>query len=258
MLGRLKLGGEVHPLKLGKSFDRDSRGNSNDTAFHSVRYDFKPASVDTSQVASLEIGERDSVSVVLPHVEGSGTKSTVYKGNKRPSQKDCVLIIDNKTGEITLERLTSNIQLKKTRTEGSSRGGQMPVGNHPRPATPTEKARERKTSPGKKKDSAAPTAATTPQPSSSQQSSSSVKSSQSSVIKKSQPEANPKSPLSEVGTMSDSTSDTDSSSSEDEAPSRTQPTPVSSQSAKDRQPSSNRMHSVLVGDLQLSSDSDSD
>ena len=47
--------------------------------------------------------------------QGSGTSHTVYKGNKRPSQKECVLIIDHNTGEITLEKLANAIQLKKTR-----------------------------------------------------------------------------------------------------------------------------------------------
>lgn len=39
----------------------------------------------------------------------------MFKGNQRPYQKECVLIIDRSTGTITLERLSSNIQVKKTR-----------------------------------------------------------------------------------------------------------------------------------------------
>jgi len=48
-------------------------------------------------------------------LQGAGTTHTVYKGNKRPSQKECVLIIDHTTGEMTLEKLANTIQLKKTR-----------------------------------------------------------------------------------------------------------------------------------------------
>lgn len=40
---------------------------------------------------------------------------TVFKGNKRPYQKDCVLIINHDTGEFVLEKLSSSIQVKKTR-----------------------------------------------------------------------------------------------------------------------------------------------
>lgn len=42
---------------------------------------------------------------------------TVFKGNKRPYQKDCVLIINHDTGEFVLEKLSSSIQVKKTRYE---------------------------------------------------------------------------------------------------------------------------------------------
>lgn len=47
--------------------------------------------------------------------DGAGVPQTVFKGNQRPYTKECVLIIDRITGEITLEKLSSNIQVKKTR-----------------------------------------------------------------------------------------------------------------------------------------------
>ncbi|PIO32880.1 hypothetical protein AB205_0125070, partial [Aquarana catesbeiana] len=46
---------------------------------------------------------------------GSTPPMTVFKGNKRPYQKDCVLIINHDTGEYVLEKLSSSIQVKKTR-----------------------------------------------------------------------------------------------------------------------------------------------
>merc|ERR1719402_1035543 len=64
----------------------------------------------------LEVQEQRSVSVALPHVDGSG--QTNYKGNVKPANtKECILIIDHETGELTLERLNSQIMVKKTRTE---------------------------------------------------------------------------------------------------------------------------------------------
>ncbi|XP_053685788.1 ell-associated factor Eaf-like [Sabethes cyaneus] len=111
----LGLGSEVRELKLGATFTHPSA----QTAYHTLKYDFKPASVDVSKSATLEVGSNKEVTVTVPHLDGSGVPNTVFKGNQQDySMKDCVLIIDHATGEITLERLCSNVQVKKTRTEG--------------------------------------------------------------------------------------------------------------------------------------------
>lgn len=112
----------IFELRLGASFDLNPR-----VAFHSIRYDFKPASVDVTKEAALEVGEKNQVTVTVPHIEGSGTTHTVYKGNKRPCPKECVLIIDKPSGTVTLEKLSNTIQVKKTRAEGSSRHSIRPV-----------------------------------------------------------------------------------------------------------------------------------
>ncbi|XP_071803143.1 uncharacterized protein [Asterias amurensis] len=109
-------GTESHQLKLGRSFDRDRH-----RAFHTVRYDFKPASIDHTKEALLEVGEGHEVNITLPNVESKGTAYTKFKGSKRPLQKECVLIYDHRTGEFTLERLTCNMQVKKQREEGTSK-----------------------------------------------------------------------------------------------------------------------------------------
>ncbi|KFV74466.1 ELL-associated factor 1, partial [Dryobates pubescens] len=83
--------------------------------------DFKPASIDTSCEGDLQVGKGDDVTITLPHIPGSTPPMTVFKGNKRPYQKDCVLIINHDTGEYVLEKLSSSIQVKKTRAEGSSK-----------------------------------------------------------------------------------------------------------------------------------------
>lgn len=49
--------------------------------------------------------------------DGAGVPQTVFKGSQRPYTKECVLVIDRATGEITLEKLSSNMQVKKTRSE---------------------------------------------------------------------------------------------------------------------------------------------
>ncbi|KAK3932393.1 Ell-associated factor Eaf [Frankliniella fusca] len=109
---KLGLGPEERPLKLGPSFT-----NPRGTAFHTLKYDFKPASVDVSKMASVAVEMNQQVTVTVPHLDGAGTEHTVFKGSQRPYQKECVLIIDRRTGEVVLEKLSSNIQVKKTRKE---------------------------------------------------------------------------------------------------------------------------------------------
>lgn len=133
---RLGLKKKVTELRLGKSFS----GNGG-TTFHSIRYDFKPASVDNTKRRTVDIGEGNQVTVTVPHIEGSA--HTVFRGSKKPYQKECVLIIDHTTGEICLEKLNCNIQLKKTRAEGSSR-------IQPRPITPIDSGNSKKPSPNQK------------------------------------------------------------------------------------------------------------
>jgi len=133
--------GKFREFNLGRSFD-------NSGSFHSFRYDFKPASVDTTKMAHVEMGAGHSATVTVPHSQGSG--STVYKGNNRPLQKECVLIIDHSTGDITLEKLSSTVQLKKTRVEGSTKAA---IAKAVRPSTPVDKPKP-----------AAPPPAATPPP----------------------------------------------------------------------------------------------
>ncbi|EDS27236.1 ELL-associated factor 1 [Culex quinquefasciatus] len=112
MDNRLKLDSEVRELKLGSTFTNPNPR----TVFHTLKYDFKPASVDTSKPATLEVGTNKQVTVTVPHNDSSGVPNTVFKGNQRDyTRKECVLIIDRVTGEITLEKLNSNVQVKKTR-----------------------------------------------------------------------------------------------------------------------------------------------
>lgn len=135
MAERLGLGPEIRELKLGSTFT-----SNRSTAFHTLKYDFKPASVDVSKVARVDVGTNNMMTVTVPHLDGAGIPHTVFKGSQKPYHKECVLIIDNVTGEITLEKLTANIQVKKTRTEPKS---QIHLGvsggnSSNRPITPVE------------------------------------------------------------------------------------------------------------------------
>ncbi|KAJ1071025.1 hypothetical protein K5549_015298 [Capra hircus] len=126
---------EEHCLRLGESFEKRPRAS-----FHTIRYDFKPASIDTSCEGELQVGKGDEVTITLPHIpeKGSTPPMTVFKGNKRPYQKDCVLIINHDTGEYVLEKLSSSIQVKKTRAEGSSKIQARMEQQPPRPPQPSQ------------------------------------------------------------------------------------------------------------------------
>ncbi|KAL6100347.1 eaf2 [Pungitius sinensis] len=107
---------QEHTLKLGETFEKHPK-----SGYHTVRYDFKPASIDTTCEGELEVGKGEQVTITLPNLEGSSTPVTVFKGSKRPYMKECILIVNHDTGEYRLEKLNSNIAVKKTRAEGSSK-----------------------------------------------------------------------------------------------------------------------------------------
>ncbi|XP_066029803.1 ell-associated factor Eaf [Pocillopora verrucosa] len=96
-------------LRLGSSFH--SKGGPK-KAFHTIRYDFKPASVDTSRPAELVVGDKNEVKVTVPNVQDSG--NTVYRGSKRSCTKEFFLVVDKEKKTFTLERIESTVpQLKK-------------------------------------------------------------------------------------------------------------------------------------------------
>lgn len=68
------------------------------------------------------MGRNGKVTIALPNVEGAqgGHTESVYQGPMKPHQKECVLIIDHETGQITLERLAQSMIVKKTRANNSS------------------------------------------------------------------------------------------------------------------------------------------
>ncbi|GIY84130.1 ell-associated factor Eaf [Caerostris darwini] len=121
MASKLGLSNEVKEIKLGQSFRRNDKFQSE--SFHTFRYDFMPASLDTKKRAVVDVGDGNQVTVTVPHIDGAGTANSVFKGSKKQYQKECVLIYDHITGDLTLEKLTYNVQLKDTRSfKGRSEG----------------------------------------------------------------------------------------------------------------------------------------
>nr|CAG4641355.1 EOG090X0IV9 [Eulimnadia texana] len=130
MVDKLGLGTEPKELKLGASFTNKG------IAFHTFRYDFKPASVDTTKMATVDVLPNNEVTVTVPHCDGAGTAHTVFRGPKKPYSKECVLIIDHSTGEVTLERLSQTLQLKKTRAGTSKSARAMSPVEHKKNSSP--------------------------------------------------------------------------------------------------------------------------
>uniref|UniRef100_A0A915JCV8 Ell-associated factor Eaf n=1 Tax=Romanomermis culicivorax TaxID=13658 RepID=A0A915JCV8_ROMCU len=103
----------LHNLKLGRSFDKKS-GES----YHTVRYDFKPASLEECKECYVDFGPKSETIISIPKVDNSGEVKdlTLFKGSRKMAQKECLLIYDHETGEFTLEDLSSSIQVKQIRS----------------------------------------------------------------------------------------------------------------------------------------------
>jgi len=126
--------GKTLPLKFGSSFQSNSSLQSGSEKYHTVRYDFKPPPMSKDVPGEVMIQSDREVTITLPVQQAPGAPGTlasmseegevvstrediIYKGNKKPAQKECVLIIDHETGEVTLEKIESVMMVKKTRKE---------------------------------------------------------------------------------------------------------------------------------------------
>uniref|UniRef100_A0A915DZ05 Ell-associated factor Eaf n=1 Tax=Ditylenchus dipsaci TaxID=166011 RepID=A0A915DZ05_9BILA len=115
---------DTYEIKIGDSFahanQKPSKRSSNAPSssaseFHTLRYDFKPQSVAGEQETYIGVADNRDVQVVVPNQNLDNL--TVYKGSKNPiaGDKECLLIFDQETKQLTLERLSSNFTIKKTR-----------------------------------------------------------------------------------------------------------------------------------------------
>lgn len=65
---------------------------------------------------------------MIDYLDGSGVPNTIFKGSARDyTKKECVLIFNRETNEIILEKLCSNVQVKKTRTDSSNKPQPAPI-----------------------------------------------------------------------------------------------------------------------------------
>uniref|UniRef100_A0A2P2IED5 Ell-associated factor Eaf n=1 Tax=Hirondellea gigas TaxID=1518452 RepID=A0A2P2IED5_9CRUS len=123
--------GKTRPLKIGRSFLENSNDDDNEE-FLSITYDFKPPSAEKS-TTTLELGPDNNVSINV--YQNNNDENTLYKGSVQEGSKDCFLIIDHVTGEITLEKVSNIIRVKRTREAGCSGG------NRQHPSTPQDSNR---------------------------------------------------------------------------------------------------------------------
>lgn len=99
--------------------DSKNRPSSNSPSYHTLRYGFKPASINSEEPATLELAQDGQVTIKAPNIGGS---ICTFKGHRRPHVKECLMIIDNRTGEVVLQKLTDNITVKATRSMGGGSG----------------------------------------------------------------------------------------------------------------------------------------
>ena len=109
----------TYEIEIGDSFN-DQMGASSTPNFHILRYDFKPKSCSAEKNTYIGISENSDVQVVVP--SENMDQLTLYKGSKKPinGDKECLLIFDHSTGQIKMEKLSSNINVKKTREKEHS------------------------------------------------------------------------------------------------------------------------------------------
>ncbi|KAK0467715.1 RNA polymerase II transcription elongation factor-domain-containing protein [Desarmillaria tabescens] len=109
-----------HDVTIGTSLSRllrqrkgtapAKRSNMPDRDFYSLRYNFKPSSVDTTKSGTLEVrkNQGDSATVTVEHPSTQSGEVHRFNGNENAA-KDyaCVLIFDEQTGRFSLEKLDS-------------------------------------------------------------------------------------------------------------------------------------------------------
>ena len=105
-------------VELGESFDADTRSSA---SFHTLRYNFKPASVAWSQTGRVRVRDRE----VDLQIDGAddGDETTVFQGNvDEYKSTDCMLIC-GPDGKWRLERLCKNYKnLTASRSAGAALG----------------------------------------------------------------------------------------------------------------------------------------
>lgn len=105
----------TYELKIGASFLGSSR--SRPPEFNTLRFDFKPASISNGSEAYIVQSQNQNENNFQVVVLGEAQKKTVFKGAKKEMKgdKECLLMFNRESKELRLERLSANINVKKTR-----------------------------------------------------------------------------------------------------------------------------------------------
>lgn len=77
--------------------------------------DFKPSNEEYNESAVMEVTPTNQVTLKYPQSTNEGSTDFMYSGTMKQFPKEYFLVIDHVTGEVTLEKLTANIQLKRTK-----------------------------------------------------------------------------------------------------------------------------------------------
>ena len=84
MAEKFGIGPGPHELKIGASFLSERQNGG--AKFHTIRYDFKPASSaenSSSKMGIVDIGESNSLNVSLPNSNGSADTNYRYEMSRK-------------------------------------------------------------------------------------------------------------------------------------------------------------------------------
>ncbi|KAK7051335.1 hypothetical protein VNI00_004835 [Paramarasmius palmivorus] len=124
-----------HKVNIGSSLGRalkarksgpppQKRSNLPDRDFYSLRYNFKPSSIDSSKPGSIQVKRNKDVtnsSIIVEHPISQANEVHVYKGREEPAKEwACVLIFDEETGGYTLEKIDSFVALEHVERRAAS------------------------------------------------------------------------------------------------------------------------------------------
>lgn len=119
-----------HPLIIGESFIGHRK-------YDKITYDFKPQSIDTDKEGILETADNTST-IHLPHKDAG--KSINYKGKRtQENGKECLIIVNHDTGEITLERINTRAVVRIQRGADSEVYDFKPTTFTPRTVLPVKR-----------------------------------------------------------------------------------------------------------------------
>ncbi|ESK93107.1 ell-associated factor 1 [Moniliophthora roreri MCA 2997] len=142
-----------HKVNIGSSLGRalkarknggpsQKRSNLPDRDFYSLRYNFKPSSIDSSKSGSIQVKKNKDAthnSIIVEHPVSQTNDVHVYKGREEPAKEwACVLIFDEETGGYTLEKIESFVALEhvEKRAASVSEPSPAPTPSTNRPTTP--------------------------------------------------------------------------------------------------------------------------